>query len=481
MIQPRAVALLSLLLCCRLAASTESSAPATEQVAKASEHAPAEHSESVDHADDAAHAEHTESAAVQTPAASAEGEILQPNTTVEAEQVAHGANEEEIASLLRIGRAKFEKNDFASAQMAFMQVLVEKASPEQDHEALLALARSYRKNGDFTKATAVYERFLKDYPSDPELPMVYLELGRTVRALGAYKRAIARFYSVLNSTLKLPEDGQDTYRQLARTAQFEIAETYFQIGDYAQATRFFSRLKLLDLAPEDRARAFFKSVFSLALANENDKAISGLVSFIEQYPDDENIPEAKYLLSTCYRKQGRSQESLRTTLDLLRAEAHITNKDPKRWAYWQRKTGNQLANEFYQSGDFASAMAIYQNLAQLSTDPTWTLPVQYQTGLCYERLRRFDKARECYQSIIDGVKTATKSDAAPKGELTDLADMATWRLGQLEWQFKTDATLSTIFPPPQLHQPDGKPESATPSSKDHDTHGNPAVASNTLR
>jgi tetratricopeptide (TPR) repeat protein len=418
-----------------------------------------------------------------TPTSSnpADGITLSPNTVIEHNQIAHGASPEEIASLLRLGHAKFEKGDYATAEIALLQVLAEHATPDQDHEALLALARTYRKNGDFTKAVAVYERFIKDYPGDPNVPSVYLELGRTLRALGAYKQAIARFYSVLNSTLKLPEDSQDQYRQLARTAQYEIAETYFQTGEYEQANRYFSRLKLLDLAPEDRARAHFKSVYALSLAGENDKAIAGLTSFIAQYPEDENIPEAQYLLSRSLRKVGRTQDSLRATLELLKSRDREGTRDQKRWSYWQRKTGNQLANEFYQAGDFTSAMVIYQSLAQLSSDPAWNLPVLYQTGLCYERLRRFDKARECYETIVGRLKTSATTEAPPKADLSDLAEMAAWRLSQLNWETSTEAQLSALFPSTGPHQPETQNAVSRTASLDHDTDTRTTVASSALR
>jgi tetratricopeptide (TPR) repeat protein len=390
------------------------------------------------------------------------------------------ATQEEIVSLLRIGQTKRDQGDYASAEIAFMQVLAVNATTEQDREALLGLGRTYRKKGDFTKASAIYERFIKSFPADPELPSVYLELGRTMRALGAYKQAINRFYSVLNSTLKLPDQGAEVYRQLARTAQFEIAETYFQLGDYEQATRFFSRLKLLDLAPEDRARAHFKSVFALTLAGENDKAVVGLKSFLEQYPEDENVPEARYLLSVALRRMGRSQESLHATLDLLKIEAARTKQDAKRWAYWQRKTGNQLANEFYQSGDITSALLVYQSLAALSNDPAWHLPAKYQIGLCHERLRRYDRARECYQTIVDNLK-ASGGNSTPRPDLADLAEMAAWRLSQLNWYTTTESQLSAIFTPGSAPAEQPSPPSGPASASAHDHNGSAPIASNAVR
>lgn len=372
------------------------------------------------------------------------------------------ATPEEIASLIRIGQAKIEQGDYVSSELAFRQVLSEKATPEQDHAALMGLARTYRKKMEFTKAAAVYETLIKKSPEDPQLPIVYLELGRTLRALGAYKSAIGRFYSVINATLKLPEDNPDSYRQLARTAQFEIAETYFQSGDYEQANRFFARLKLLDLAPEDRARAHFKSIYALVLAKDYEKAATGFRAYLDQNPKDENVPEARYLLASSLRSLGRYNESLAAALELLRAEKKYVDSDPKRWNYWQRKTGNQLANQFYEQGDFGSALIIYQNLANLSPEPAWRLPVLYQIGLCNERLKLTDRARECYQTIVDNTKPSA-GDGTRRQALVDLYEMADWRLKHLVWEQTTDRQLTAIFP----HE-------TAQAAIDHDPNGSPA-------
>lgn len=380
------------------------------------------------------------------------------------EKAADPTREEEIASLLRIGQKKLEARDFESAEIAFRQLLTDRVPRDAQREAALGLARTYRRKGEFTKAVAVYEKLIKEFPDDSILPTVYLELGRTQRALGAHKQAIARFYSVINTTLKLSDAGADTYRQLARTAQFEIAETYFQSGDYEQANRFFSRLKLLDLAPEDRARAHFKSAYALILGGNHEKAILALRAYLEQYPDDEANPEARYLLSTSLNHLGYANESLNTALELLRAERSRSESDAKRWLYWQRKTGNTLANAFYERGDINSALVIYESLAKLSEEPHWKLPVTYQIGLCHERLQMFDRARDSYQSIIDIVRSPG-TDVGKRTEIADLAEMASWRLNQLSWYQDTQKKVAQIFP---SQRTEVRP-ATTP--KDNDIHG----------
>ena len=349
-------------------------------------------------------------------------------------------NGEETQSLLSLGASMSERRDFESAEIAYRQVLNSPgADPEQIKTALLGLARVHRKQGTFTKATAIFERFLKDFPGDARTPDALLELGRTLRDLGVYKLAIERFYSVINSTLKMPSDGFERYQVLAKTAQFEIAETHFLAGNFVEAGKFYTRLRLLDLAPVDRARAHWKAGHALRLQGDLENAVGTLRAYIEQWPDDENIPEARYLLAVTLRDLNRPQEAFAATLDLLRTEKARTTGDTQRWAYWQRRTGNQLANHFYESGDAFNAQAIYASLVELSPEPTWRLPATYQLALCHERLGATEQARLAYQSIVDA------AGANPPTDLAELARMAAWRIEHLQWRERVDQQLTKMF------------------------------------
>ncbi len=370
-----------------------------------------------------------------------------PAAAPEAAPAARVENDQhkEARGLLNLGASLTERGDFPAAEIAYWQILHNHAYPAADQcDALFGLARMHRKQGVFTKASAVYEKFLKLYPDDARVPDALLELGRCQRAMGAYRNALNRFYNVINSTLKLPPESYEHYQLLAKTAQFEIAETHFETGNFTEAAKFFDRLRLLDLAPEDRARAHFKSACALKNAGETEKAAAKFTQFIDQWPQDENVPEARYLLALSLRQLGRTDEALAITLTLLRTEQANAGADPKAWAYWQRRTGNQLANDFFQSGDTLNAVAIYEGLARLSDSAAWRLPIVYQMGLCYERLRQTDRATAAYQDIITAVTHPAGKDPVG-GELTELSKMAAWRIGQLEWSGRTDSQLTHFF------------------------------------
>lgn len=346
----------------------------------------------------------------------------------------------ELTGLLNLGQNLTDRGDYSAAEIAYRQVL-KLSEPTQAAAklALLGMARMHRKQGAFTKAAAIYETFLKEFPSDDRAPDALLDLGRTLRAMGAYRSAIARFYSVINSTLKLPAEGFERYQVLAKTAQFEIAETHYETGDFAEASKFFLRLRQLDLAPVDRARAHFKAAYALSLGGDYDASVMTLRTYLEQCPDDENVPEARYLLAINLRKLKRSQEALTVTLDLLATEKSRMSTDAKRWIYWQRRTGNQLANDFFENGDTANAQTIYTNLLPLSPEPAWQLPITYQIALCSERLGAVELAGKSYRSIVD------TAGPTPTPELAGLVQMAAWRLQHIGWRDDMQHQLTSFF------------------------------------
>ncbi|HVW20053.1 MAG TPA: tetratricopeptide repeat protein [Opitutaceae bacterium] len=365
----------------------------------------------------------------------------------------------EAAGLQALGDRDSAKGDYATAEIAYRQILNGPSfTPADQKTALLGLAHMYRRAGQLTKGAAVYEKFLKLFPDDPRVPDAFLDLGRTLRDMGAYELALTRFYSVINTTLKLPAQGWDHYTLLAKTAQFEIAQTYYEEGDFAQAGKFFTRVRLLDLAPTDRARAHFMAGCAEQRAGELEAAATTLHDYLEQWPADENVPEARYVLATTLDELNRHQEAMAVTLSLLNAEHAKIASDPKRWNYWQRRTGNQLANRFFQSGNTLDALKIYSYLTALSDDPGWRLPIVYQTALCYERLFQTDRARAAYQAVVDAAKPAKGS--APMPEIVELASMASWRIQHLEWRDDMNRKLTKLIVPDKVPAAPAKPADA---------------------
>ena len=340
-----------------------------------------------------------------------------------------------------------ENGDPAQAEKLFNQILRLSAPEKQKRNALLLMARNLEdKQKQPAKAAVVYEQFVNLFPSDPEAPDTLLRLGRIYRENGAYSSALNKFYSVLYSALQV-KTGEE-YTDSSLRAKMEIAHTHFSAGDYKAAAELYSRLKLVKMTQAEASEVAFRSAYISYLSGQYTNSLTGAEGFLATYPTSPLAPEAQYLRVQSLRSLGRKEEAMKETIKLLQAGREFGKKKPAVWAYWQRKTGNEIANELYETGDTLGALSVYQKLAELNDAPNWRGPTVYQIGLCFERLRHHARAREAYRYIIDKIPVnapAAEGDAMVGMNLATLRDMAQWRLDNLDWLEKTERDLYPLL------------------------------------
>ncbi len=396
---------------------------------------------------------------VAAPCLAAEEKTTPPNDAPPAPPAVVPATgvQSEIDGYRRLAGDAIARGNLELAETFYQHLLSIDAPDAMKEPALLQMADLYEKQHAFAQTITVLEAVREIAPDDPKMPEFLLRLGGLYRDAGAYQSAISRYYSVINSALKISEPTMQRYRDWTQQAQFEIAETYFAAGDYAQANKFFTLLGKLELTPADKARALFRSAYCLYLLDDKAGAEKSARRFLQDYSETKFAPECRYLLARTLKSLNRPQEALDEVLALLRVEKGGAEKDPQTWAYWQEKAGNQIANDFYLQGDFERAITIYQALARLNNSPDWLWPVIYQMGLCFERLQLPARAQEAYAFIADESK---KRKAGSTDALQQLVKMATWRSGQLDWKKETEGRLQTLLGAPDV--PEEIKVSATP-------------------
>ena len=349
-----------------------------------------------------------------------------------------------IASWMRQAAVAMRTREFTTADAFYLQVLSVELKPEERRQVLLDMVKLYEASNEPAKQAATLEKLAEAFPDDASMPQILIKLGILYRELGLHKLAMTRFYSVLNYALKIDPDKIDDYKQYSLRAQMEIADTFFVLGEYSEAVRYYKRLKNLDMSPEDRSHVLFQDAYSYYLLKDDPKAIAGLEAFIRTYPENPQVPEAMFTLAASYTRGGRASDGTRTVLDLLKRQQDRAEKKSENWAYWQRKAGNQLANDLFNQNDFSSALAIYQAMLPLGEGPAWVWQVQYQIGLCYERLALIAKAAETYQGIVDWPEKE-RTPAMDVPSLKAVYDMAKWRVENLRWQDDTREKLQKLL------------------------------------
>jgi len=336
--------------------------------------------------------------------------------------------------------------DQPRAEKAFQQLLKLGAPAEQKRDAIYKMALNLEeKQNAPVKAAVLYEQFVLLYPNDPEDPNILLRLGKIYRESGSYASALNKFYSVLYTSLQLKSGNEFTDSSLR--AKMEIAHTHFAMGDYKTAAQLYSRLKLIKMTQAEASEVAFRTAYIDYLSGDFTASLTAAQSFLTTYPASPLAPEAQYLVAQSLKSLGRTDESMKETLKLLAAGREFGKKKPAIWAYWQRKTGNEIANELYEGGDAIGALSIYQKLAELDDNPNWRASTVYQIGLCFERLRHLGRAREAYRFIIDKipVTATTDTDALIGVNLATLRDMAQWRLENLTWLEQTEKDIYPLM------------------------------------
>jgi TolA-binding protein len=333
-------------------------------------------------------------------------------------------------------------------------LLGESTPPEIRRQAMLESAYIATDLEQLAKAQQIYNEYLRRYPKDPSVPEVCLRQGLLFRQMGVHQQALTKFYQVMNHALSLKLTELEYYQGLVLKAKTEIAETYYLQAKYSDAADYFLRLLKAEEKGLDRTLCQFKLIRCLNAMGDTDKVVSHAQSFIQLYPNSLDLPEVRYMLADSLKKVGRNRESMQQVLALLQAQQKQAEKHPEIWAYWQQKTGNEIANQLYKEGDYMSALEIYMSLANLNSAANWQAPVWYQIGLVYEHLKQPAKADQMYDQILkrqQEIRTNTPSPA-----LLSLLDMAQWRRGYLKWNESADAATKKLNIPVASARPTSK-------------------------
>jgi tetratricopeptide (TPR) repeat protein len=348
---------------------------------------------------------------------------------------------------LALARQQRQGKSFDAAERTLITVMQSDMPMECKRSALLEMALVAQDAQKPVRAQQIYSQYLHQFQGDPSAPEVLLRQGLLYRDMGASVLALSKFYAVMSTALNLKLDKLGYYQRLVLQAQTEIADTYYLQGKYAEASDFFTRLLKLDSPELNQAQILCKLIRSKYYAGSYTDAISQARLFVTRYSESGQLPEIQFLLADSLKRLGRKEEATKQVLALLEGQKDKAAKDPETWLYWQQRTGNEIANQLYEQGDFLDALQIYQHLGDVNSSIEWQLPVWYQVGLIYERLQQSEKAATMYDRILERRKEPGTN--APSSSLGTVLEMAQWRKERLAWLTRAERDQQQL-----LHVPD---------------------------
>src|SRR5579862_1322323 len=323
-----------------------------------------------------------------------------PTAKMPAEAMSASELDHQFRTRLELARHYRHIRQPLEAEPVLIDLLGENSPESIKQQALLELAMAVKDAGDLPRSQQIYAQYLGRWSNDPLVPEILLRQGRIFREMGMNNLALAKFYAVMTSSLVLKNDKLEYYQRLVLSAQTEIAETHFQLGKYAEAADFFTRLLKQANPALDKLTAQYRLIRCFSALERNDETVTQGRDFLAHYPEAAEQPEVRFHVALALKRLSRNGESLQQVLMLLQEQKERTKEHPELWAYWQQQAGNEIGNQLYREGDYVRALSIYMALAKLDSQPGWQLPVGYQIGLTYERLAQPEKALQSYQAIL---------------------------------------------------------------------------------
>ena len=399
-----------------------------------------------------------------------------------------------LLSLLSMHEKNQQWVDAAKSYERFLEEFASDDSyPFEEHEDAPGIPDLYANVGGSMEKWVESKK--RGAPSIPEthirLGKVYRNLGAYRMALNKFYDSINATLTLPKSdSFELAERRKGRTLERRRDAEsnramYEIAETFMDSEDYDNAIKFFDRLRRLeDLEDTDRAVVRFKqglahyrrasenlrkqeSLNRLSPEEKMEKELDYdrtpradfakvkeiLKGYGTLFPQSPYVPESHYLLALTYEQLNQDEESISELLLLLKeadfnpdliADLETGNAMRDRdlltiskmkaiWAFWKKKTGNYLANKFFEESEFFNAYRIYSALRDIDQSPSWQIPVLYQIALCQEKLGNYVQAMESYSAIEEFVNSeGAREGLADSKYLEFVFGMAKWRREQLE-------------------------------------------------
>ena len=262
--------------------------------------------------------------------------------------------------------------------------------------------------------------------------------------------ALTKFYGVMTAALSLKNNRLDYYQQLVLQAQIEIAETHYQMGQYADAAEFYSRL-LKQTSEAGPAAVQFRLVHSLVATAHNEEAGGGAG------------------FSRASRTSRRHRKCVIISRNHSRRWAGPATRCGRSWPFCRRKKTGQKSSR---SLDLLAAARRQRNrqqtlqgrrLRQGAGNISEPGPAGCLGGLAVagripgrHHLRTFVAAGKGRRNLRRdcAAETAVGTNATPDFEASR---MARWRAGFIGWQSKAelaDQSLSEVrwrpTRPPQI-------------------------------
>ncbi len=193
-------------------------------------------------------------------------------------------------------------------------------------------------------------------------------------------------------------------------AEYWIAESYYQQGNYAAAIARFEQLAARMKERREPWMAVIPLRRAQTLAQQNQWAdAQAIAAKIEKdFPNFEQQYEVDYLLGRCFANQGEFDSARQAYKKALRSAAG-EKTETAAMAQWM------IGESYFHQKNYEAALRAYSGIEFVYDYPVWQAAALLQAGKCREQLGEPTKAAEAYRKVLKSYPNTTfAKDAAKK-------------------------------------------------------------------
>ena len=207
--------------------------------------------------------------------------------------------------------------------------------------------------GNSLNAAQQAEAFLKNYPQHELAPEMMFRLASTEFQLERYVPAAEHFVACAE---------QYALKEYQPRAWYNAAVTYDKLQVPSKAVEYYT--KLIQAYPQDPNTANSLARLALMHASERNAAgVEGVLQKMEARPDPDLLLKTYLSLAALYQEQGENAQREAILKRLM------DRGNPKAEEYSLALV--ELASVYEQEKAWAPAVAVYQRLLKVTTQPKW--------------------------------------------------------------------------------------------------------------
>lgn len=220
------------------------------------------------------------------------------------------------------------------------------------------------------------------------------KIPESVREQAAYRRGVTghkleKFDIVANALDQFWK--QYPQSKLMASAELLCGEALMRLNRHGDAIPHLQRLIKDHGEHENAAVAYIRLGEAQGETEQWSNSETSYTTFLKLYPDHEMWFKAQFGIGWAKEHQGQHEDAIKAYRRVVDGHEGLT----------AARAQFQIGECLFAIDKLDEAVTEFIRVDILHAYPEWSAAALYEAGRCFEKLNRFDQAREQYQSIVD--------------------------------------------------------------------------------